>query len=308
MNVTLIIWISFIAIVLFLLSLDLFIFHRNPREVKSGEAFLWSLFWIILSVIFGLIIGYWKGATKEVQFFTGYLIEYSLSIDNLFIFAIIFRYFKIPSHTQHHVLFWGIIGALIFRGMMIGLGVILVRNFHWILYLFGLFLIYTGFKMMRRIEKEIDLEKNLILQLCRRILPVSKAYDGSRFITFSNRKFSFTPLLLVLIVIEGMDLVFAVDSVPAVFAVTQDPLIIFTSNICAILGLRSLYFLLAKAIQQFTYLSIGLGMILTFIGLKMLLAHFIKISDVYSLLIVAIILVGSILISIWSKKHRAQVS
>jgi tellurite resistance protein TerC len=291
-------WIAFISVVLVLVSIDLFLLNRKPRAIGLREAALWSAFWVALSSAFGFLIWHWKGAGKGIEFFTGYLLEYSLSVDNLFVFIVIFRYFAVPTAIQRRVLFWGILGALVLRGIMIGLGAALITRFDWVLYLFGIFLIYTGFKMLGKNDEEIDLGKNPVVKFCRKNLPLSRDYDGAKFLVRAGKRWLFTPLALVLIVIETTDVIFAVDSIPAVFAVTKDAFIVFTSNICAILGLRALFFLLAGVMQEFVYLPLGLGVILIFIGAKMFTDDVLDIPNTASLAIIVIILAGSILASL----------
>jgi len=266
-------WIGFIAFVLVVLALDLGVFHRRAHVVAFREALLWSAIWFCLAMLFAVWLGFMHGAKDAnkhaLQFVTGYLIELSLSMDNVFVIALIFSYFRIPSEYQHRVLFWGILGALVMRGMMIGLGVALITFLSWVLYLFGLFLIFSGIKMLF-VETDVDPEKNRVIRLTRRLYPVSPHLDGQHFITQWQGKRALTPLALVLLMVETTDLIFAVDSIPAIFAVTKVPFIVFTSNVFAILGLRSLYFVLAGAIRYFRYLKTGLSFVLIFIGIKML--------------------------------------
>jgi tellurite resistance protein TerC len=298
-------WIMFNALVLCLLALDLFVFHRKAHAISAREAAFTSAVWISLSCLFGMWVWKYRGSASGLEFFTGYLIEYSLSVDNIFIFVLIFSYFRVPPETQHRVLFWGVLGALVMRGTMIAIGSALISRFHWVLYLFGAFLVFTGIKMLvHREDDEMDLEKNPLLSYARRHLPLSGAYEGSRFMVRHEGRRLFTPLMLVLIMVESTDLIFAVDSIPAIFAVTQDPFIVYTSNVCAILGLRSLYFLLARVVHKFVYLKIGLSIVLTFIGCKMLLADVYKISTPFSLLVVGAVLAVSVGVSLI--KNRAQ--
>jgi tellurite resistance protein TerC len=269
--------------VFIVLAIDLVGFNRKAHAVSIKEAASWSIVWVILSLSFNALVWRLKGPQAGLDFFTGYLIEYSLSVDNIFVFVLIFSYFKVPPKYQHRVLVWGIIGALIMRGIMIGLGVALVERFHWILYLFGLFLLITGIRMLTSKGEEIDLEHNFVLKICRRWMRVTPDYHQEHFMVKQNGLWMLTPLALVLIVIDIMDLVFAVDSIPAVFAITQDEFIIYTSNICAILGLRSLYFVLAHVIDRFIYLRTGLAIVLGFVGLKMLAADLYHIPNFVSL-------------------------
>jgi len=308
-------WIAFNGVVLSLLLLDLFVFHRGAHAVSMKEAVAWSIFWVSLSLAFGGFVWHWKGAEKALQFFTGYVIEYSLSVDNIFIFVLIFTYFQVPPQFQYRVLFWGIMGAFIMRGIMIGLGALLISQFHWILYVFGALLIISGYKMLRSGEEEVHLETNPILRMCKRYLPISPKYDGANFTTYVEepvassespdgatphfrKVWKLTPLALVLIVVEFTDLLFAVDSIPAIFAVTTDPFIVYTSNVCAILGLRSLYFLLAGIMDKFSYLKVGLGLVLTFVGTKMLFSDVFHIPPVVSLFVVVGILAVAIIASL----------
>ena len=283
-------WMAFIGAVLVFLALDLGVFHRKAHEVTVKEAGCWTVLWTTLALIFGSflaprVIPGWD-RVETVEFITGYLIELSLSMDNVFVIALIFTYFGVAKSYQHRVLFWGIIGALALRGLMIWLGAALISRFEWMLYALGAFLIFTGIKMVLAGDEELEPEKNPVVRLARRLFPISQNYDGSRFTTVVSGKRMLTPLALVLIMVETTDLIFAVDSIPAIFAITQKPFIVFTSNIFAIMGLRSLYFVLAGAIGYFKYLKAGLSLVLCFIGLKMLIAHFYKIPTVLSLVVV----------------------
>jgi len=283
-------WIAFHVGVFVVLAVDLIGFNRKAHVIGIKEATIWSGVWITLSLGFNLLVWRLKGTDAALDFFTGYVIEYSLSVDNIFVFVLIFTSFQVRREYQHRVLFWGIIGALIMRGIMIWLGVALVARFHWILYIFGAFLFVTGVRMLVSKGEEIDLERNFVLRIARRWLPVAPGYDGQKFIIKDAGLWKLTPLALVLLVIESMDLVFAVDSIPAVFAITQDEFIIYTSNICAILGLRSLYFVLAHMIDRFIYLRIGLALILGFVGAKMIVAEFFTIPNWGSLAVIISIL------------------
>ncbi|MEI8340251.1 MAG: TerC family protein, partial [Verrucomicrobiota bacterium] len=258
---------------------------------------IWSVGWICLSLAFNALVWHWKGHQKALEFFTGYLIEYSLSVDNIFVFVLIFSYFKVKPEHQHRVLFWGILGALVMRGGMIAVGVKLVTRFEWMLYVFGLFLLVTGVRMFFKSEEEVDLE-NFIVRFCRKWMRVTPEFHGARFFVKIDGVWAMTPLALALVVVDVMDLIFAVDSIPAIFAVTTDPFIVYTSNICAILGLRSLYFLLAHLANRFAYLQYGLAAVLSFIGLKMLIAGWVHIPVGISLGIVALCLFVSIVASI----------
>jgi tellurite resistance protein TerC len=292
------IWVAFIACVIVFLALDLGVFHRHSHVVKFKEAFTWTMVWACLACLFALGLGPWRGRQEAVEFFTGYVIELSLSMDNVFVIALIFAYFRVPREQQHRVLFWGILGALVMRGLMIWLGTALVAKFHWTLYVFGLFLVYSGIKMLLAGDDEVHPEKNPILRLVRRLYPVSNEFHGQRFVVLINGRKVLTPLALALVVVETADLVFALDSIPAIFAVTTKPFIVFTSNVFAILGLRSLYFVLAGALAYFVYLKYGLSLVLVFIGAKMLVANWVDVPTGWALLVVAGIISISILLSV----------
>jgi tellurite resistance protein TerC len=300
------VWFSFLAAVLGMLALDLGVFHRKAHVVTIREAALWSLIWVALSLAFAAFIYSWQGPQKGVEFLAGYLLEKSLAVDNIFVFVLVFSFFKTPRLYQHRVLFWGVIGALVMRGAMIALGASLIAQFHWILYLFGALLLVTGVKMLlQRKEGEANLDRNPAVRFAQRLFRVTEDYDGQRFFTVKNGVRVATPLFLVLVVIEFTDLVFAVDSIPAIFAVTTDPFIVFTSNVLAILGLRSMYFLLASVVHRFVYLKTGLSAILVFIGGKMLLLDLYKIPTEVSLLVVLAILAVSIAASLVKTSSRA---
>ncbi len=306
-------WIGFIACVLVFLALDLGVFHRRAHIVSFKEALAWTAVWFSLAMLFALALKPLRGEKEALQFVTGYLIELSLSMDNVFVIALIFAYFGIPREHQHRVLYWGILGALIMRGMMIGVGVALIALVDWILYLFGAFLLYSGVKMLF-VKTEVHPERNRVVQWVRKLFPVSPELRGQRFLTVWEGRRALTPLALVLLMVETTDLLFAVDSVPAVFAVTRKPFIVFTSNVFAILGLRSLYFLLAGAIRSFRYLKYGLPLVLVFMGVEMLLDPHdrqpllwfqVDIPISVSLLVVAGILFISIVLSV-TAAHREQ--
>ena len=263
-------WLGFICCVLILLSIDLGLFHRRAHIVKFKEALAWTAVWISLAMFFALALKHFRTDKEALQFVTGYLIELSLSMDNVFVMALIFAHFAIPAKLQHRVLFWGILGALVMRGLMIGAGVALVMRLHWVLYICGLFLLYSGFKTMF-VKSEVDPSKSRVLRWTRKFFPVTPHLDGQKFLTVWQGGRALTPLALVLVMVETSDLVFAVDSIPAIFAVTTKPFIVFTSNVFAILGLRTLYFVLAGAISYFRYLKYGLSLVLILIGIKMLL-------------------------------------
>jgi len=264
-------WAGFILCVLVFLALDLGLFHRRARVVKFREAAAWSAVWFALAMVFAGAMAHWRGREEAVQFTTGYIIELSLSLDNILVIALIFAWFRIPLQFQHRLLFWGILGALVMRGLMIAAGAELISRFEWLLYVFGAFLVFTGVKMLFSGEDTVQPEKNLAQRLARKLFAVSPDLDGQKFFTRLDGRFALTPLALVLLLIETTDLIFAVDSVPAVFSVTRKAFIVFTSNVFAILGLRSMYFLLAGALGYFRYLKIGLSVVLVFVGLKMLL-------------------------------------
>jgi len=291
-------WVVFNIFVLAMLALDLGVFHRTAHVVRFKEALLWSAVWVSLAFLFFLGIFFWRGREPALEFLTGYLIEEALSVDNLFVFLLIFSYLRVPSLYQHKVLFWGILGALIMRAIFIVAGVTLVQKFHWVIYLFGIFLILTGIKMALQKDKEIHPEKNPVLRLFQRLMPVTDHYEeGNFFVKKNGRRFA-TPLFVVLLVVETTDVIFAVDSIPAVLAITLDPFIVYTSNVFAILGLRSLYFALAGMMALFHYLHYGLSAILVFVGAKMLLADIYKIPVGIALGVVACFLTISVIASI----------
>src|SRR5882724_5455228 len=276
-----------------MLVLDLGVFHRRAHTVKFREALVWSLVWVALAAIFAVVVYFWHGRTPTLEFVTGYVIELSLSVDNLFVFLLIFRYFQVPPGHQHKVLFWGILGALIMRAIFIAAGVGLIQRFHWIVYVFGAFLVYSGFKLFRQGEAEIHPEKNPVLRLFRRLVPVTKDYEGDKFLVRRPGLFA-TPLLVVLVVVETTDLLFAVDSIPAILSITRDAFIVYTSNVFAIMGLRSMYFALAGMMEMFRYLHYGLSIILMLVGAKMLVSHYFEIPTGIALSAVAGILILSV--------------
>ena len=294
-------WIFFILFIALMMALDLGVFHRKSHVVTFKESLAWTIVWMGLAMTFNIIIYLWKGPDKAVEFLTGYLIELSLSVDNLFVFILIFGYFQVPRKYQHKILFWGILGALVLRVIFIFAGVAMMERFHWMIYLFGGILIISGYKMFFQKDKKIDPEKNPVLRLFKRFFPVTNQYDGSRFFTRQNHRWVATPLFLVLIIVETTDVIFAVDSVPAILAITTDKFIVFTSNAFAILGLRSLYFALAGILNVFRYLHLGLASILLFIGLKMVLAGVYKIPIEFALITVLAILIISIVASLIAK-------
>lgn len=296
-------WIGFNVFVLLMLSLDLGLFNRKAHEVSIKEAMIWTGVWVTLAMCFNGLIYYWQGELKALEFFTGYVIEKALSVDNIFVFVLIFSYFKTPAIHQHKILFWGIIGALIMRAAFIFAGVALLEKFHWTIYVFGAILIYTGYKMLTQKEIIIEPEKNPLIKLFRRVMPVTSDLHGGKFFVKQEGKRFATPLFLVLVLIETTDLIFAADSIPAILAITQDHFIVYTSNVFAILGLRSLYFALAGMMDKFRYLSKGLALILIFVGLKMLLVDFYKLPIQIALLVIVIILILSITASLMSNKR-----
>jgi tellurite resistance protein TerC len=293
----LVFWILFNLFVVAMLVLDLGILHRRSHRVSFREALAWSGVWIALAAGFAVLELFWHGRAQSLQFVTGYIIELSLSVDNLFVFLVIFRYFKVPDQHQHKVLFWGILGALLMRGVFIVAGVGLIRRFSWITYAFGALLVYSGLKLLRQGETEIHPEKNPVLRLFRRTFPVTKEYVGGQFFTRSDKLYA-TPLFVVLLVVETSDILLAVDSIPAVLAITLNAFIVYTSNVFAILGLRSMYFALAGMMDLFHYLHYGLSVVLIFIGLKMLGSHYMYIPTGWALAIVLLVLGASILASL----------
>ena len=299
-------WIWFTLFVIGMLVLDLGVFHRKSHTVAVKEALIWSGVWIALALAFNVGIYLLQGPELALQFFTGYLIEKSLSVDNIFVFVLIFTYFQVPSQYQHRVLFWGILGALVMRGILIALGAVLLEEFHWIIYVFGAFLIFTGIRMGIQRDEEAHPENNPVLKLARRFIPFTDQMVEDRFLVRRAGKMLATPLLLVLILVETTDLIFAVDSIPAIFAVTQDPFIVYTSNVFAILGLRSLYFVFANIIDKFHYLKLGLAVILTYVGVKMVLVDIYKIPTFISLLVIAVILGIAVIASIIRAKRLSS--
>ena len=302
-------WIGFNVVVLAILALDLGVLHRRSEKVSLKEAATWSAVWVALSLCFAFAIWRTMGEEKGLEFLTGYLIEYALSVDNIFVFVLIFTYFKVPENYQHRVLFWGIIGALLLRGVMIVAGSALVTRFSWTLYIFGAFLVFTGIRMaLQKDEDAYNPERDPVLRLSRRLLPVTADYRGDKFFVHEpdatgKVRYAATPLFVVLLIVDTTDVIFATDSIPAIFAVTRDPFIVYTSNICAVLGLRALYFLLASVVDKFVYLKLGLSLVLIFIGGKMLLEPFIHIPVIGSLGVVGAVLGASILASLrWPRE------
>jgi tellurite resistance protein TerC len=299
-------WIGFTLFVLLALLLDLGLFHRKAHKVTIRESMGWSAAWVTMALLFNAGVYRWLGEQSGLEFLTGYLIELALSVDNLFVFLVIFSYFSVPAHLRHRVLFWGILGAMVMRVGFILAGAALLTAFHWIEYVFGAFLVYTGIKILFQKETEVHPDKNFVLKLVRRFLPVTKEYHDSRFFIRQAAKLYATPLLLVLLVVETTDVVFAVDSIPAIFGITHDPFIVFTSNIFAILGLRSLFFLLAGMMDRFHYLPVGLGLVLAFVGVKMVVADIYPLQISWSLGVVAVLLGGSVLASLLHTPARLR--
>ncbi len=300
-EITWIHWTAFVLAVILFLALDLGVFHRKAHAVKFKEALLWTAIWFTMAMGFAWGLYVLRGQGEALEFLTGYIVELSLSMDNVFVIALIFGYFQVPLAYQHRVLFWGIMGALIMRGIMIWAGAALVRQFEWTLIIFGVFLVFSGLKLLFTREESVEPGKNILMRLARRFLPISPSFDKQRFITTVNGRRMLTPLFLVLIMVEATDLIFALDSIPAIFGITTKEFIVFTSNVFAILGLRSLYFALAGAIEYFRFLKFGLSLVLVFIGAKMLLLKFIHISTPVSLGIIGTILLASIGVSLVSR-------
>ncbi|MBI4675043.1 MAG: TerC family protein [Chloroflexi bacterium] len=304
---TSVLWIVFSAVIAGLLALDLFVIHRNPHEIKTKEAFWTSMFWIAISLTFNTFVFYERGLDKGLEFFTGYLIEKALSVDNIFVFVVIFAYFQVPPKYQHRVLFLGILGALVLRGSLIFLGAALIERFEWIIYVFGAFLVFTAYRLGTQSDEGVHPEKNPIVNLFRRIMPVTPFFHQEKFLARIDGVLMATPLLIVLIVVETTDVVFALDSIPAIFAITTDPFIVFTSNVFAILGLRALYFLLAGVMGSFRYLKTGLSFILGFIGVKMLIGIVnVHIPIQVSLGVIAFVLVVSVIASIIAQRREER--
>lgn len=309
MNSETMLWTVFGALVVVMMALDLGVFHRKSHEIRFKEAMAWSIVWIGLALGFGGLVWYVRGSRSALEFLTAYIIEESLSVDNLFVFLLIFAYFAVPARDQHGVLFWGIIGAMALRAVFIVAGVALIERFEWVIYVFGGILIVSGIKMGLEKEKEIHPEQNPILKLFCKLMPVARDYEGARFFVRREGRLFATPLFLVLLVVETTDLIFAVDSIPAVLAITQDRFIVYTSNVFAIMGLRALYFALKGTMDVFHYLHYGLSAILVFIGVKMLIGHWYKIHIGIALAVVAGILTLSVIASlVWPQKEKALVA
>jgi tellurite resistance protein TerC len=297
-------WSGFVAFVLVMLALDLGVFHREAREVRFREALGWSAVWVALALLFNGFVAWRFGAQAGLEFLTGYLIEKSLSVDNIFVFLVIFSGLRIPLQYQHRVLFWGILTALVLRAVMILAGAALLARFHWLVYVFGAFLIFTGVKLFRNRGREEHPEEGALMRLVRRWLPSTPRLHGERFFVREGGRWFATPLCMALIMVEVTDVIFAVDSIPAIFAVTTDPFIVFTSNIFAILGLRSLFFLVAGLVSKFVYLKVGLAAVLVFVGAKMALVDFVKIPALVSLAVVVALLGGAMAASWWVARRR----
>ena len=305
MDITIWFWIAFNVFVLAMLAMDLFVVHKEAHEVSVREAGTWSAIWVALALAFNAGLYWLWGAEPALAFLTGYLIEKSLSVDNIFVFVMLFTYFAVPAKYQHRVLFWGILGALVMRGVFIAAGAWVLEQFHWVIYVFGAILVVTGIKMARRVEA-YDPSRNPLLRLARRVLPLTPRYDGQKFWTVENGRRVATPLFLVLLLVEAADLVFAIDSIPAIFAVTREPFLVYTANVFAILGLRSMYFLLAGIVDRFAYLKYGLAAVLVFVGGKMLLIDVYKIPVALSLAVVAALIGGAIAASLAAARRREE--
>lgn len=306
METPLVLWISFNVFVLLMLALDLGVFHRTKHEISLREALTWTFIWVFLAMVFNVVLYFWRGREQALEFFTGYLVEKALSVDNIFVFIMIFSYFQVPPKYQHKILFWGIIGALVMRAIFIFAGVALIERFHFTIYIFGALLIYTGFKMFTHDNSKIESEKNPLIIFFRKFMPVTASLHEDKFFIKENNRTFATPLFLVLLLIESTDVIFAVDSIPAILAITQDQFIVYTSNVFAILGLRSLYFALAGVVHRFWLLKYGLSVVLIFVGVKMLLVDFYKIPIEFSLLFIAVIIGGSIILSLKIKKSPEE--
>lgn len=304
---TLLLWVVFGVIVLVMLSIDLGVFHRRAHVVQVKEAAIWSVTWIGLSLLFNLGVFLWLGNEKGLEFLTSYLIEKSLSLDNIFIWVVIFSDFALPDRYQHRVLFYGILGALILRGVFIAMGVTLLNSFHWVVYIFGAFLIFTALRLLLHRNRAVLLDRNPVVLIVRRFFPMTSGYNGQSFLVMENGRRMVTPLLLVLLVVESTDIVFALDSVPAVLAVTRDPFIVYTSNVFAILGLRALFFLLTDVLHRVRYLKVGLALLLSFVGAKMLLSNFYEFPILLSLGVILGILVATVLASYLKYLQEAKI-
>lgn len=299
-------WTIFSAVIVGLLALDIGVFNRKAHEVSLKESLWWSLFWTVIALLFAIVLYYSSGSEGVMLYLTAYVVERALSMDNLFVFLMIFSYFQVPDRYQHRILFWGIIGALLMRFIFIFAGIAIINKFHWVLYVFGVILIYSGIKMLNDEDEEIEPEKNPVIRLFRKLMPVADNYRGGRFFIKKDLKWYATPMFIVLLVIETSDVIFAVDSIPAVLSISQDTFIVYTSNIMAILGLRALYFALAGIMKIFRFLNYGLAIILSFVGVKMLISGFYTISTSMSLLVICGVLTISILVSIFFPEEAAD--
>lgn len=298
-------WLAFFAIIGFMLTLDLGVFHKKSHKVSIKESLAWTGVWISLAMLFNVWVYYKMGQQKGIEFFTGYIIEKALSVDNIFVISLIFTYFRVPAQYQHRVLFWGVLGALFFRIIFIYAGVALIAKFNWMIYVFGVFLVYTGIKMLKDEEKHVEVEANPMIKFVKRFWKISPNFDGENFRTTINGVKHFTPLFLVLIMIETTDIIFAVDSIPAILAITPDPYIVFTSNVFAILGLRSLYFALNGIMEMFEYINYALSGILVFVGVKMIVAGWYHIPTIISISVILGLLILSVVASIYfPRKHK----
>ena len=300
-------WVAFGAFILLMLALDLFVLHRDANEISFREAALFSAFWVALALLFGILVWIWAGPTTAGEYYAGYIIEKALSVDNVFVFALIFSYFAVPVRYQYRVLFWGVVGALVLRAIFILLGAELLERYDWMVYVFGAFLIYTGVRMAFHSNEEVHPERNPVLKLLRRLLPMTSGYRGQRFLVREKGVLMATPLLAVLIAVETTDVIFAVDSIPAIFAITTDTFVVWTSNAFAILGLRALYFMLAGLIKRFVYLSVGLSIILVFVGVKFMVSDLVgKVPIWVSLPFIAIVITISIAASLWKTQGMVR--
>lgn len=297
-------WMAFMAIILFMLFLDLGVFHKKVHKVSIKESLIWTGVWICLALMFNFYIYHTQGSKLGLEFLTGYIIEKSLSIDNIFVISLIFTYFKVPQQYQHRVLFWGVLGALIFRIIFIFAGVALIQKFEWMIYVFGVFLIFTGLKMLKEKDKTIEVDANPFVKFAKKHLRTTDTFDGEKFMIVKNGKKYFTPMFLVLLMIESTDIIFAVDSIPAILAITPDPFIVFTSNVFAILGLRSLYFALNGLMEMFEYIGYALSGILIFVGIKMVITPFYHVPTPFSVLVIIGMLMISVLASIYFPKNK----
>ncbi|MDA0840866.1 MAG: TerC family protein [Planctomycetota bacterium] len=300
---SILIWAGFNLFVLLMLAIDLGVFHRREHEVSVREALAWTAVWVALAMTFNVVIYFWRGQEVALEFLTGYVIEKALSVDNIFVFLLIFTYFGVAPIHQHRVLFWGILGALVMRAMFIFAGVGLIQRFHWVIYVFGAFLVITGIKMAFQKDTKVHPERNPVVRLFKRFFPVTDRFEGGKFFVTENGRRLATPLFIVLLVVETTDLIFAVDSIPAILAITLDPFIVYTSNVFAILGLRALYFALAGIMQIFHYLHYGLSFVLVFVGVKMVLADFYKIPIAAALGVVAGAILASVIASLLMPKQ-----